>query len=358
MTNIAFDASVTNGFVRFINLMDVFVEQASITAFTPQTVTATFGTTTFTFQGTALSTNVGLDGTYLISGTINSITINENGTDTVLVTNAGLDAASLYNATLAEEAATSGPSLETFLGGQGFIYAGTAGADVLLSSARSSDNVLINLRGADRVSLGDGNDNFFLGNGNDTGSGGVGNDTLNGGNGNDALNGWADNDVLNGGAGNDVLRGGTGNDLLNGNAGNDRLFGEAGNDRLLGGAGNDALSGGAGTDRLTAGLGRDTLTGGFDRDDFVFASAAEIGSGINRDRIMDFDTGVDKINLVGLNLDAFIGSAAFSGTQAEARFVVSGGNGVLQVDADGNGTSEASLLLVGVTSLAALDLLL
>lgn len=362
MTNIAFDATVTNGFVRFINLMEGFDLSGVGSSFSPVQVIAVVGTTTYTIQGTLLETSVIGSKIYLTGGTVDSITINENGTDTVLVTNAAMNAADLHTAVLAEEAAPTGPSLENFIGGQGFIYTGTAGADVLLASARSSDNVLVNLRGADLVSLAGGNDNFFLGNGNDTGNGGIGNDSLNGGYGNDSLTGWTGNDVLNGGADNDVLRAGSGNDRTYGGAGNDRLYGEQGNDGLNGGNGNDLLAGGAGYDRLSAGLGRDSLTGslanGTDRDDFIFASAAEIGSGINRDRITDFDTGIDKINLVGLNLDAFIGGAAFSGTQAEARFIVSGANGLLQVDTDGNGTLNASLLLVGVTSIAALDLLL
>lgn len=358
MPNIAFGPSVPNSFTNFINLMDALGTQATIQTFNPLQVTATLGTTTFTIQGTGLSTTVGVNGIYLTGGNITSITVNENGTDTVFLTGAAISAANYHTAVLAEEAAANSPALEAFFGRLGYTYTGTTGADVLLSTARSSDNVLINLSGADTVNLLGGDDNFFLGGGNDTGRGGIGNDSLLGGNGNDSLLGEAGNDFLNGGNNSDALRGGIGNDILTGGAGNDKLYGDAGRDRLEGGAGNDLLVGGAGADRLTGGRGQDTLTGGTERDDFVFATAADMGSGATRDRITDFVSGLDKINLVGLSLDAFINGAAFSGTQAEARFVVSGNSGVLQIDTDGNGTLNASLLLVGVTSLAGTDLLL
>jgi Ca2+-binding RTX toxin-like protein len=359
MTNIAFAPNVPNSFVNFFNLMDVLTQQASIDSFTPVTVVASFGTTQFTIQGTGLSVQLSPGDSDLISGAIDSITIRENGVDTIFLTAAGLSAAKMYAATLAEEATPGTPNaLEKFLGGLGYNYTGTAGADVLLANARSSDNVLINLRAADTVNLAGGDDNFFLGAGNDTGRGGAGNDTLLGSSGNDQLLGQTGNDSLNGGGGNDRLYGGTENDRLSGSLGNDRLYGEAGNDRLDGSSGADLLVGGGGLDRLIAGTGRDTLTGGADRDDFVFARAADLGTGANRDRITDFVSGLDKINLVGLNLDAFVGATAFSGTQAEARFVLSGGDGLLQVDSDGNGTLDASLLLVGVTCITAADLLL
>jgi len=380
MTNIAFAPGVANSFANLFNLLDVFALQADIASFSPVQVTATLGTTTFTLQGTNLSTSVIGTDIFLTGGMVDSITINENGIDTIFVTSAGLSASAFHTAVLAELATSNSPALEAFLGGLGYTYTGTTGADVLLATTRSSDNVLINLSGADTVNLLGGNDNFFLGIGNDTGNGGNGNDTLIGGNGQDLLLGVAGNDSLNGGNGNDVLRGGGGNDVLNAGAGNDKLFGDLGADRLIGGGGNDALtgglggdalaggagndvlSGGVGLDRLTAGLGRDVLTGGpvggTERDVFIFASAAEIGDGANRDRITDFVSGVDKINLAGLSLDAFRGGLAFTGTQNEARFVVSGGNGFLQIDSDGNGTVNASLLLVGVTNLLVTDLLL
>lgn len=98
--------------------------------------------------------------------------------------------------------------------------------------------------------------------------------------GEDVLIGSSDDDRLVGYAGDDVMRGGRGDDWLKGSAGNDEL---------VGGAGNDSLVGGAGKDVLVGGNGNDTLRGGSDRDRFVFDSHD------GRDRVLDFEDGVDRI---------------------------------------------------------------
>ena len=54
-----------------------------------------------------------------------------------------------------------------------------------------------------------------------------------------------------------VLTGTAGSDVLAGGAGNDQLFGLAGNDTFQGGAGNDLLDGGTGTDTMLGGIGND-----------------------------------------------------------------------------------------------------
>ncbi|MCB9993632.1 MAG: endo alpha-1,4 polygalactosaminidase [Hyphomicrobiaceae bacterium] len=90
------------------------------------------------------------------------------------------------------------------------------------------------------------------------------------------------------------------NDLLTGNnranhidakGGNDIVEGFAGNDHLKGGAGNDDLYGDRGRDVLAGGQGRDDLTGGANADRFVF------GPDGNRDRIFDFQNGIDLLDL-------------------------------------------------------------
>lgn len=70
-------------------------------------------------------------------------------------------------------------------------------------------------------------------------TGGAGADTLAGGKGNDRLDGSAGDDILDGGTGNDVLLGGGGNDRLSGGAGRDILDGGFGSDQMAGGTGND-----------------------------------------------------------------------------------------------------------------------
>ncbi|MFC4319675.1 cadherin-like domain-containing protein, partial [Rhizobium alvei] len=80
-------------------------------------------------------------------------------------------------------------------------------------------------------------------------------------------------------------------DVKVGSAGNDRVIGTEGNDRLYGRQGNDVLKGLGGDDRLRSKLGDDRLWGGDGADTFVFMHNG------GHDRIMDFETGIDTINL-------------------------------------------------------------
>ena len=127
--------------------------------------------------------------------------------------------------------------------------------------------------------------------------GGGGNDSLTGGALRDRLFGDAGNDHLNGRQGNDLLNGGAGNDHISGDEGADALFGGAGDDQLMGDSGNDALNGGGGRDRLDGGAGNDDLTGGAGRDLFIFRK------GDGTDRVLDFEVGVDRIDLRRANVD-------------------------------------------------------
>lgn len=139
-----------------------------------------------------------------------------------------------------------------------------------------------------------------------TGTGNVLNNTINGNAAGNILSGDLGNDILNGNAGADTLYGGEGNDSLFGGNDDDFLFGQAGGDKLEGGAGVDLLDGGAGTDtlsgqtgadRLIGGSGKDTMTGGSEADTFVFNSGDSSLNSSTFDRITDFETGVDSIDL-------------------------------------------------------------
>ncbi|WP_170419562.1 cadherin-like domain-containing protein [Ruegeria atlantica] len=112
-----------------------------------------------------------------------------------------------------------------------------------------------------------------------------------GSSGNDVLFGSSESNELTGGGGNDRIFAAEGNDYLNGGAGNDELTGGAGLDVLEGGAGDDMLFGRNGDDTLNGGIGDDILSGGNNSDTFVFAS------GDGRDRIVDFEVGVDLIRI-------------------------------------------------------------
>ena len=171
--------------------------------------------------------------------------------------------------------------------------------------------------------------------------GGISADTLNGGVGNDVIDGGSGNDVINGNAGNDFIYSGSGDDFLNGGEGDDTLYGGIGEDTLNGDNGNDRLVGGAGNDKLNGGAGSDT---------FVFASKLDGTS--NVDTILDFTSGVDKIELDSLffaSLDTstawnFISGAAAVGTPPVAEGLVpnvlyNSTTGELFYDTDGIGSS-------------------
>lgn len=125
--------------------------------------------------------------------------------------------------------------------------------------------------------------------GNDIVAGGLGDDNLDGGDGNDILRGDLNSRSPGGTVGgNDTLTGGAGDDRMGGKAGNDELYGEAGNDALWGDDGNDLLRGGPGNDILVG----DDFSGGSGMDTFVLAA------GEGTDTIIDFEVGVDMIQLV------------------------------------------------------------
>lgn len=119
----------------------------------------------------------------------------------------------------------SGSATTTVNNTHGCTIVGTGGDDVLTGTAR--DDVICGLGG---------------------------NDTISGGNG---------NDTLLGGQGNDTVHGDNGNDSVNGGAGSDSLFGDNGDDSLDSVDGvfaNDANDGGGGTDTCSADAGDTVLS--------------------------------------------------------------------------------------------------
>ncbi|MBW7901823.1 MAG: calcium-binding protein [Rhodocyclaceae bacterium] len=108
------------------------------------------------------------------------------------------------------------------------------------------------------------------------------------GTGNDTITGGTAADTLDGGNGEDVIRAGAGDDVVSGGAGADLLYGEIGNDTIIGGAGNDTIYGGDGADV------------------FVFTT----GNGV--DRIMDFVSTTDKIDVTGASGE-LLGNVAIAG---------------------------------------------
>lgn len=125
-------------------------------------------------------------------------------------------------------------------------------------------------------------------------------------------------------------------------------IGTAGNDILLGGTGGDTLVGGEGNDTLGGGIGRDRLTGDAGNDVFRFDRAATAVA--HRDVIVDFESGVDKIQLShamfrlgstgGLNAARYVEGP--EATLAGHRLIYNkdaAGGAKLYYDPDGNGAA-------------------
>ena len=205
-------------------------------------------------------------------------------------------------------------------------------------------------------------DAFITGSGNERINSGGGKDLIVAHGGNDTIFAGDGDDILIGGDGDDVLRGGAGNELLGGGAGNDILYADADGASMYGDEGNDTLVGGADYEFLSGGVGADRLTGGGGADIFGFASVAEGGIGAARDTITDFDStsgnGEDLLDLGGFGGLAFV-TGRFSGDGGgEVRALVRAGYSTVQVDADGNGTVDLEVALLGTQAITADNLIL
>ena len=140
-------------------------------------------------------------------------------------------------------------------------------------------STMIDGNGGGTIAL-DNDDNFVRGEGGDDvilGAGG--DDTLKGGNGDDSIKGSNEADTVTGGKGDDTLNGGQGDDDVVGGEGNDKLSGSAGDDMIFGGGGNNRMAGGDGADTFV-----------FDADS------------TGKDKILDFEVGVDDIRLNGVTV--------------------------------------------------------
>ena len=196
-------------------------------------------------------------------------------------------------------------------------------------------------------------------------------DRLLGRDGNDELFGLGGNDTLDGGEGNDGLWGGTGDDTLLGSGGIDYLAGESGNDLLDAGSGGDLLSGGAGNDTLIGGAGGDSLRGGNGADVFRLDTASDSANIPGQfDTVGDFEKGIDKIDLTGID-----GNAAVAGKQqlqyvafdpakplevgqVTSHFDAFSGDTMIDANTAGDGGSEVHIVLDGNIPVSASDFLL
>ena len=270
---------------------------------------------------------------------------------------------------------------DTLDGADGNDFLSGLSGDDTINGAGGNDNLLGGL-GSDDISGGSGDDRILGSQGEDILNGDAGNDRLLGGADNDTINGGDDNDTLDGGAGADALDGGAGvdraiytsatagveADLADGGTGGDAngdtynnvenlygsffddiLIGDSNNNLLVGLAGDDVLDGQGGNDRLIGSAGNDTLVGGLGNDILIGQDGADIfnfsgssGQG-ELDRIIDFEDGVDMIDLVFFgNVDGF-----------NDLILTQVGNHVrVEEDTDATGSSNDAAFLVFFTQLA------
>ena len=91
------------------------------------------------------------------------------------------------------------------------------------------------------------------------------------------------------------------------------------------------------------------MTGGADADVFVYEAITDSAvTGVGRDRILDFEQGVDLIDLSALNIEAFIFQSAFTGGgSSEVRYQNVGGGAktLIQIDEDGDGNADSAIII-------------
>lgn len=135
----------------------------------------------------------------------------------------------------------------------------------------------------------------------------------------------------------------------------ENVVGGPGDDRIWGSDGSNVLSGGLGLDFLYGQGGADRLTGGGDQDTFFFTKLSDSGTKAStRDRITDFLSGFDKIdlsaidangNVAGDGVFAFIGVAHFDGTRGQLRVGFVRGDAIVSGDVNGDGKADFSIAI-------------
>jgi serralysin len=128
-------------------------------------------------------------------------------------------------------------------------------------------------------------------------------------------------------------------------------------------------TGNALNNKLTGNAAANVLTGGLGVDTFKFNTVIETGiTATTRDTISDFNHAqADKIDLsvidanlvlAGNQAFSFIGTAAFSSTNAAGQLRFDAVNHLVYGSNDADSSPEFSILLTGVTSLVATDFIL
>jgi Ca2+-binding RTX toxin-like protein len=155
---------------------------------------------------------------------------------------------------------------------------------------------------------------------------------------------------------------------ISGTSGADILTATTAGDWTISGlAGNDTITGNSGKDTFIGGAGADVIRGNAGADLFKYAAANETPVGAP-DKIVDFQLGVDHIDLSGIDAVSslagnqafhFIGSSAFTKHAGELRVDVSNTT-VTKVlgDLNGDGVADFAIHLSGHLALTSGDFIL
>ncbi|WP_442577393.1 calcium-binding protein [Mesorhizobium sp. ASY16-5R] len=275
---------------------------------------------------------------------------------------------------------------DTLTGGVGADYL-SGGTGVDTASYAGGSAVKVNLGDATQNTGDAAGDTFnsienLIGSGStDSLIGNTGNNVLNGASGNDALYGMDGSDTLIGGKGADKLNGGAGGDTASyagasagvvvslanpaintGDAAGDsyssieNLTGSSHADTLEGNSGANVINGSLGNDTIKGNAGNDTLTGSSGADFFVFNTA--LNATTNVDKITDFNLVDDTIQLddaifTVLPTGALAGSAfkdvAVAAIDANDRILYNSDTGSLFYDRDGSGSAFTAIKFASLT---------
>jgi hypothetical protein len=150
--------------------------------------------------------------------------------------------------------------------------------------------------------------------------------------------------------------GGNAVDVIYGNAAVNILEGRDGADVIYGYGGKDEISGDAGADIIGGGAGADRLEGGADADRFIYSLVTDSGPGkAARDTILDFQDGVDHIDLHLLDSDSkttgtqqnmhFVGTNVAFGMNdpGEVRAIQTAGGYTIEADVSGDGKADFAI---------------
>jgi Ca2+-binding RTX toxin-like protein len=336
----------------------------------------------------------------LYAGVGNNILTADLGTDTLSYAYM----AAGVTASLATGTATGGSGVDSFSGFENLT--GSNFNDSLTGDAGA--NQLDGGLGVDTMTGGDGNDSYVLRNGGDTAieaSGDVagtqdialvyyGGYTLadnvenakimaytaagiNGNALNNLLIAGINNNAINGGAGNDTVSYLFASAAVNASLATGTATGGSGIDsftsieNLIGSNFSDILAGDGGINLLLGGLGADTLTGGAGADTFEYNAETDSGNASGFwDSITDFVSGVDKIDLSGIDANTAIagnqgfqfltsGAAFNSATTflAPQRLFFDTTADVLYGNTDADAAAEFAIELAGLATLIAADIM-